>query len=73
MALSNGNFASGKQVPEMWTIVESRLSEMVIEHPGTAKRNTEHTPLALIVTHDSMEHQFSTEFSGSCVAKISDT
>lgn len=32
MALANGNSASGKLVSEEWTSVETKLSEMDIEH-----------------------------------------
>lgn len=63
MGLANGNSADGKLMPQVWTSVKSRLSEMATE--------------GCIPCFDSYhaieyENQFSRHFFSSCVGKIND-
>ena len=79
VALADGNSASGKLTLEVWTSVEARLSGMVYEHlvetggkhPGlTPHFDSSHVVRGFHVI--ACMDQFSKDFLGSCVAKISD-
>lgn len=69
------NLASGKLAHEVTTSVETRLSEVVIEHlPDSKKEGRIHLQLWLFPESHVLacDDQFSSDFLNSCATKVSD-